>query len=200
MENSERRGMGRALVLNATFEPIGVVSARRGVILVLSDKADVMHERGARWRSELLDIAAPSVVKLRYYVDVPYRRRAPLHRRTLFARDDHECQYCGRAAECIDHVHPRSRGGPHVWENVVACCRACNLAKGDRLLEHSPQFRLRRRPVAPSTQAWIALSAGSVPHEWRAYLPDVDPKLLDNLSLSRGGSVSEHADGLAATA
>ena len=173
---------GRALVLNATYEPIGVVSSRRGIILVLSEKADIIHQGDGQWRSERMELASPSVVRLRYYVDVPYRRRAPLHRRTLFARDDHECQYCGRPAECIDHVHPRSRGGPHVWENVVACCRACNLAKGDRLLSDSPQFRLRRRPVAPSTQAWSALSAGRVPEEWRTYLPDVDPRLLDNLS------------------
>lgn len=174
--------MGRALVLNATYEPIGVVSARRGVLLVLSDKADAIHSEQAVWNSERMSMASPSVVRLRQYVELPYRRRAPLHRRTLFARDHFSCQYCGATAECIDHVHPRSRGGTHVWENVVACCRRCNLAKSDKLLSEAPQFVLRRRPVAPSMQAWIVLAAGRVPMSWRDYLPDVEPALLDALA------------------
>ena len=65
---------------------------------------------------------------------VPYRNRVPLSRRAVFARDGHRCQYCNRAAENIDHVVPRSRGGPHTWDNVVASCRACNARKEDRLL------------------------------------------------------------------
>ena len=32
-----------ALVLNATYEPLCVVSARRAVVLVLGDKAEVVH-------------------------------------------------------------------------------------------------------------------------------------------------------------
>ena len=107
-------------MLNASFEPLCVVSARRAVVLVLKEKAEIVHRNGAEFRAERLTVPAPSVIRLRHYVRVPYRSVVPLSRRAVFARDGHRCQYCGRPAENLDHVHPRSRGGEHVWENVVA--------------------------------------------------------------------------------
>lgn len=32
----------------------------------------------------------------------------------------------------VEHVHPRSRGGSHTWDNVRIACSRCNLLKGDR--------------------------------------------------------------------
>ncbi len=161
---------GRALVLNVTYEPISVVGRRRALVLVLAGKADSLHDSDRTARSARLGVPIPSVVRLRYRVSVPFRRRAPLHRRSLFARDGGVCQYCGRPAECIDHIHPRSKGGAHEWENVVACCRSCNLRKADRLLSETG-FELRTRPGAPSAFSWVTMSVGRVPEEWRQYLP-----------------------------
>src|SRR3712207_2442651 len=112
--------MSRALVLNTTYEPLCVVSARRAVVLVLTEKADLVSDSGLAMHSERLTVHVPSVIKLRTFVRVPYRRRAALNRRAVFARDNAKCQYCQAPAESIDHVVPRSRGGEHVWENVVA--------------------------------------------------------------------------------
>ena len=72
----------------------------------------------------------PPVIRLVHFVRVPFRATAPLSRRAVFARDDHRCQYCGSAAENLDHVVPRSRGGPHTWENVVASCRVVQRPQG----------------------------------------------------------------------
>src|SRR5580765_1226997 len=112
--------MRSALVLNATYEPLSVVPARRAACLVLAEKADIIHDDGTVLRSARLSIAAPTVIRLRYVVKVPYHRRTALSRRAVFARDDHRCQYCGATADSIDHVLPRSRGGEHAWVNVVA--------------------------------------------------------------------------------
>ena len=71
---------------------------RRALVLALKEKADVLHTNGLIFRSEMLELHAPSVVKLRYYVKVPYRSRASLSRRAVFVRDHYECQYCGRPA------------------------------------------------------------------------------------------------------
>ena len=158
-----------ALVLNATYEPLCVVSSRRAVVLVLGEKAETLHESGARMHSARLVIDVPSVVRLRSYVRVPVRRRAPLNRRAVFARDGGRCQYCAGPAESIDHVVPRSRGGEHVWENVVAACRPCNTRKRDRLLSETP-MTLRRHPAVPRELTWIAVAAGSVPTAWEPYL------------------------------
>src|SRR5215217_1857451 len=81
---------------------------------------------GNVFHSERAAFPEPSVVRLSYFVKVPYQARVALNRRAVFARDGHRCQYCGAAAENIDHVIPRSKGGPHTWENVVAACRPCN--------------------------------------------------------------------------
>lgn len=161
--------MGRALVLNATYEPIGVVSGRRAVVLALCEKVDVVVETDDSIVSARLELAIPSVVRLRYYVKVPYQRVAPLSRRSLFARDHGRCQYCGSPAESIDHVIPRSRGGLHEWDNVVAACRRCNTVKGDRLLADTP-LRLRTLPRPPDGPVWVQLLNGSVPDDWAPFL------------------------------
>jgi 5-methylcytosine-specific restriction endonuclease McrA len=161
--------MSRALVLNATYEPLCVVPSRRAVVLVLDHKAEILHDTGEAVHSERLTVAVPSVIRLRQFVKVPFRRRAPLNRRGIFARDGHRCQYCGGAAESIDHVHPRSKGGEHTWENVVAACRACNVRKRDRLLPET-SMALRRPPVAPLEMTWVVVAVGTVPEAWTPYL------------------------------
>ncbi len=162
--------MARALVLNASYEPLSVVSERRALVLVLTDKANVVVSRDEIWNSETLSIEIPSVVKLIRYVRVPYRRTVPVTRRAVFGRDGHQCQYCGGPAESLDHIRPRSKGGDHSWENVVACCRACNVRKGDRLPAESG-FNLRSRPGPPRRFAWIYASIGfQVDPSWQPYL------------------------------
>ena len=161
--------MSRALVLNTTYEPLCVVSARRAVVLVLTHKADLVTESGDAMHSERLTVSIPSIIRLRTFVRVPYRRRAALNRRAVFARDGSRCQYCAAPAESIDHVIPRSKGGEHVWENVVAACRPCNTRKRDRLLAETT-MTLRRRPAAPRELTWITVAVGRVPDDWEPYL------------------------------
>ncbi len=161
--------MSRALVLNATFEPLCVVPTRRAVVLVLAEKAELLHANGGRFRSERLDFPEPSVVRLSYFVKVPYQARIGLNRRSVFARDGHRCQYCGGTAENIDHVVPRSRGGTHTWENVVAACRTCNNRKQDHLLDETG-LSLQRAPVAPRDRLWVLAATGGVLPDWEPYL------------------------------
>lgn len=161
--------MSRALVLNASYEPLSVVSARRATVLVLGGKADQVTPSGQLMHSEHIVIEVPSVIRLRQFVKVPFRRRAALNRRAVFSRDGGACQYCGGAAESIDHVIPRAKGGQHTWENVVAACRPCNVTKRDRLL-HETSMTLRSTPRAPRGFGWIAVHVGTVPDDWREFL------------------------------
>ena len=161
--------MRSALVLNATYEPLSVVPARRAACLVLADKADVVEDDGTFLHSESLTVPNPLVIRLRYVVKVPYHRRTALSRRAVFARDDHCCQYCGETADSIDHIMPRSRGGEHAWENVAAACRPCNLSKRDRTPDEAG-MRLARLPRAPRELAWVTISVSRVPDAWKPYL------------------------------
>jgi 5-methylcytosine-specific restriction endonuclease McrA len=162
------RAVRRTLLLNATFEPLCVVSLRRAVVLVLKGKAEIVARDVAEIHSARLNVPCPTVVRLVHFVRVPYRSRVPLSRRAVFARDEHRCQYCNRPAENIDHVIPRSRGGEHSWENVVASCRPCNARKENRYL-HETDLRLRRLPVAPHS-SWVVTSGGPIDPAWQPYL------------------------------
>lgn len=161
--------MASALVLNATYEPLSVVSARRAVCLVLSDKAEIVHHDGGVLRSERHAYAVPTVIRLNYVVRRPRLRRTSVSRRALFARDDHRCQYCSGPADSIDHVMPRSRGGRHDWENVVAACKPCNLRKRDRTPEEA-NMRLSCVPRRPRDSTWVSATIGRVPESWLAYI------------------------------
>jgi 5-methylcytosine-specific restriction endonuclease McrA len=161
--------MRNALVLNASYEPLSVVSARRATCLVLSDKADLVAHDGTAMRSPSITVASPLVIRLRYMVKVPFHRRTALSRRAVFARDDYRCQYCGEHADSIDHVMPRSRGGDHTWENVAAACRPCNLSKRDRTPDEAG-MRLARPCRAPRASAWVVVSVSRVPEAWKPYL------------------------------
>jgi 5-methylcytosine-specific restriction endonuclease McrA len=161
--------MQRALLLNATFEPLCVVPLRRAVILVLSQKAVVVEHGSGEFHSERLNVTLPSVIRLTRYVKVPYRTTVPLSRKAVIARDGGHCAYCEGHASTVDHVVPRSRGGEHVWENVVAACRACNTRKRDRMLSETP-MALRHDPSAPRELTWITVAAGTVPTSWQPYL------------------------------
>ena len=161
--------MSRALVLNATYEPLCVVASRRALVLVMSDKAEILHTGRGVFRSEKVSFPEPSVVRLTHFVKVPFRARVALNRRAVFARDGNRCQYCGAAAENLDHVVPRSKGGAHTWENVVAACRPCNTRKEDRLLAESG-LKLRSLPSAPRARAWVVMAAGASRPDWEPYL------------------------------
>jgi len=160
----------RTLVLNASNEPLSVVSARRGVALLIRGRAVVVAETDHAWRAATLSIRVPSIVRLRRYVSVPYRPSAPLSRRAIFLRDGYRCQYCGRHAENIDHVIPKVQGGQHRWENVVAACGRCNTRKGGRTPSQAG-LELQRTPSVPGRFDWVLVAAGEdVDRSWAAFL------------------------------
>ena len=159
----------RTLLLNASMEPLCIVSLRRAVVLVMAGKATVLETDGRMLHSEHVSVPLPVVLCLTRYVHVPMRRPVPPTRRTVLQRDDHRCAYCGGGADTVDHVNPRSRGGRHEWTNVVAACVRCNHRKADRLL-HEIGWEL---PFVPRAPRWsVAFGTTSVRSEplWSPYV------------------------------
>ena len=161
--------MSRTLVLNATYEPLGVVAERRALVLVLNSRATMMEDSGKVLHYASGQIALPAVIRLNRFVRVPYRKTVPLSRRAIFARDGGRCVYCTAPATSIDHVIPRSRGGRHIWENVVSACHRCNHAKADKPLKDLG-WRMRAIPREPSGAAWRILGTGGTDTRWIPYL------------------------------
>ncbi len=166
--------MRRVLLLNVTYEPLTTVCLHRAVGLVLSEKADILHNEtsGRVLHAASIKLAAPSVIRLRRYVRVPHRSRVPLTRAALMRRDGYLCGYCGGSADTIDHIVPRSRGGTHSWENCVASCNRCNHRKADRLIEELG-WTLRWDPLVPLGSHWRLIGAArDGDPQWAAYLPE----------------------------
>lgn len=169
MPDIRRPASSGALVLNATYEPLGVVSVRRAVLLVLAAKAVCVVDGDGILHSARYAMPVPSVVRLTRFVRVPYRSQVGLTRRAVFTRDGGRCAYCRGVAETIDHVIPRSRGGRHAWENVVAACARCNHRKGDRTPSELG-WRLHTVPRAPRGPAWRVLGHRIPDPRWAEYL------------------------------
>ena len=53
-------------------------------------------------------------------------------RARILDRDGHRCSYCGGPADQVDHILARANGGGDDEDNLTACCKTCNLARGDR--------------------------------------------------------------------
>ena len=146
------------LALNASYEPLTIVSVRRALRLVIDQKAEILEVDEARvFRSERREMPCPVVIRLVRYVHVPRKFRRQVTNTFLFARDGYSCQYCGRHRRELrgrefltrDHVVPLSRGGGNDWGNVVAACSPCNNRKGNRL-PREVGMQLRTVPAEPN--------------------------------------------------
>jgi 5-methylcytosine-specific restriction endonuclease McrA len=162
------------LVLNSDYEPLNICNARRAVTLVLTGKVDVLHHSGRMLHTVSTTLDQPSVVRLRNHIKRP-RPQLRLSRRSVLARDNHTCQYCGHRGVdlTVDHVIPKRLGGPTSWDNLVCCCKRCNSKKGDKDLLRIG-FTLDRIPTKPKYVPFISLTkfiAGVRNETWRDYLP-----------------------------
>jgi 5-methylcytosine-specific restriction endonuclease McrA len=173
----------KVLILNQTFEPLHVCSARRAVILLFTGKAERVEDTSRVIRSPSTILLLPSVIRLHRFVHKPEQPSIAFNKKNILKRDAHTCQYCGRNGGermTIDHVIPKSQGGRTVWENVVSACRACNLKKGNKPLDEAG-MRLLRRPTKPASAFYLGVLAhASWRYEsWRKYLPvDADGHVL----------------------
>jgi len=165
------------LLLNANYEPLNVCTMRRALALMLLGKAEVLHLRDLPLQTVRGGQNAPSVLKMRYVVRRPMPQLR-LSRHSILARDNYTCQYCGVKGRelTIDHVVPRWVGGGQAWDNLVACCRRCNLKKGDKTPQQA-NMKLLKRPKRPHFIPYLSLPLylrAQGREEWRMYLPVFD--------------------------
>ena len=129
------------LLLNASLQPLNVISHRRLVVLLSKERVAFLDtDAEVRAVAALQDRRIPEdvvIVRLLRNIHVPRRVLRP-NRRNLLLRDDSTCQYCGLTAPAaemtVDHVVPVSLGGaPDTWENVVIACKRCNWRKANHL-------------------------------------------------------------------
>lgn len=140
------------VVFSKNYMPLARINLRRAVVLLVTGQAESLDFSSAQqW-----EVRSPSIVlqvseHIRLIDSNPerYWKVPPVSRREVLRRDNHTCQYCGSGKHLtLDHVIPRSKGGQHTWNNVVAACVRCNSKKGDRL-PHEGNMIPRQKPKAP---------------------------------------------------
>lgn len=188
------------LVLNKLFMAIHIISVRRALCLLCKDLAEVVSlEEGqfmtydfATWRevSEFRarhfrqedddwlrtvnsEIQVPRVIRLIEYDRLP-KQTVKFNRRNIFARDNNQCQFCGKkfptSELSLDHVVPRSQGGQSTWENIVCACVACNVRKGGRTPKEA-SMALIRKPEKPKRSPMVNLKLTNRKYQtWKSFL------------------------------
>ncbi|MBI4571701.1 MAG: HNH endonuclease [candidate division NC10 bacterium] len=151
--------MEQVLLLNATYEPLQVITWQRAIRLVTLGRVEVVEETDREVRSFSLVVKLPAIVRLLRMIR-PRWHAVKFSRANVYLRDNFRCQYCGVTAEAaelnMDHVVPRTMGGATSWENIVTCCVPCNRRKGNRTPELAG-MRPWAVPVKPTTLPGISV-------------------------------------------
>lgn len=170
----------QTLVLNASYEIMKIVHWKKAVVWFFNNKIDIIEEYGEHIRTPSIKMKIPAVVKYRKLINPKYRS-LKFSRVNVYARDNFSCQYCthklAQSKLTLDHIIPKSRGGPSSWLNCVACCIGCNVKKADRTPKEAG-MKLMHEPRQPNqTEAFalaLRLKTVTIPDVWRNYsLPDV---------------------------
>ena len=208
MSHSDFSGglLSSVLVLNRFYLAVHVINVRRAFGLLCRQLAEVLDVQDGQYanydfptwleiseiraeakqprddwvRSVRFEVQVPRVIRLLRYDRVP-QHSLRFNRRNVFARDGHQCQYCGHSPPAhqlsMDHVVPRSRGGETNWENVVCCCVKCNARKGGRTPQEA-RMRLLTKPRRPKFSPLLVHKLQNPKYvTWHAFLNDSSPSL-----------------------
>ncbi|MBN21655.1 MAG: HNH endonuclease [Bdellovibrionaceae bacterium] len=166
----------QSLVLNASFEPLNIVSWQRGIQLLFQGKVEVIEESDEEIRSVSITMKIPSVLRLIEYV--PLKRKTHtvrFSRENIFLRDSYKCGYCQKKFTkkylTLDHVVPVVQNGRKTWENIVTSCMTCNQKKGGR----TPREARMKLHITPREPKWLPattlqLGISFTPKKWKIYL------------------------------
>jgi 5-methylcytosine-specific restriction endonuclease McrA len=165
--------MNSTLLLNASYEPLKIISWEKAITLFFLGKVEVIDSYDKNVRSVSLVMRVPSVVRLVNYVKLT-TRKPPLTKINLLARDDFSCQYCkkylSKVEATVDHVVPRTKGGKTIWQNVVLACPPCNRKKGGRTPEEA-NMPLSKKPEAPNWLPVVNFTfEKNIPIIWNMFL------------------------------
>jgi 5-methylcytosine-specific restriction endonuclease McrA len=168
--------MANALVLNATFEPLHIVSWQKALQLLYQGKVEVIEESDKVVRTVSLEVRVPAVLRLLSYVPLKRKKHwVRFSRSNIFIRDKNSCQYCGvqfpKAQLTLDHVVPSVQNGPKTWQNIVTACKPCNQRKGGRTPREAGMVLINepKQPNwLPSTTLRLGLTVST--EQWKVYL------------------------------
>lgn len=150
--------MHSTLLLNASYEPLAVLSMRDALKKVINGKATIEDESPFTFNHQNGEFKIPYVIRMTYEIKDHRKKRTPpgYSRRGVLIRDGYVCAYCGKYGDTIDHINPRALGGKDTWENCITACKACNNKKGDRTLAQLG-WTLRYNPTVVTSSSYAKM-------------------------------------------
>src|SRR2546428_11107866 len=164
--------MNATLLLNASYEPLRIISWKKALTLLFAGKVEVIDEYDQDVHAITFAIKLPSIIRLLKYVRVKNLNRVKFSRANIYARDDYTCQYCGKkfVSEDLtfDHVVPVANGGQKRWGNIVAACFHCNHKKSGRTPPEAGLGLVLKNPQPHRVPAFhVTLRLQFPPDSWR---------------------------------
>ena len=160
------------LKLDSAYKPVGIVSWRDALVLVITEKAYAVELYETYVRSARQIFQLPSVIALKKFVSVDFLRPV-CSRKNIILRDGNICQYCGGDFHTddltMDHIIPKSQGGEKSWKNIVASCKPCNQKKGNRTPEQSG-MKLLKEPKPLTGTGMLRRRSENLHSHWKDYL------------------------------
>lgn len=146
------------ILLNGDYTFLCLVNWKKAMCLVLSDKVKVLKYSDRVIHGVEKIFRAPAVLVLIKVIRAVYRNRVPFSKKNVLIRDRFKCVYCAKSDKrmTIDHVMPKSKDGRTDFDNCVACCRDCNIKKGNRS-PREVRMRLIKRPYQPTISEFIRI-------------------------------------------
>ncbi len=194
-QNSDKKKMQEVtsdskttLLLNNAWQPINTITAKAAFTHLLKGHATALDKNGNifhsldRWnetgefyddqpclRSAKANWPIPTII----VVTSKFFRRPKKRKLTLFDLakvHGYICQYCltkhSLSDLTIDHVIPKSKGGPDTHDNRVLACRPCNAKKS----AHSPWFDVNGNIPQPPAIPALLINASKIREEWEGFL------------------------------
>ena len=157
------------LKLDSAYKPVGIVSWRDALVLVITEKAYAVELYETYVRSARQIFQLPSVIALKKFVNVDFLRPV-CSRKNIILRDGNICQYCGGDFPTddltMDHIVPKSQGGEKSWKNIVASCKPCNQKKGNRTPEQAG-MKLLREPKPLTGTGMLQRRSKNLHSHWK---------------------------------
>lgn len=166
----------KVLLLNNTYEPLGLTSVRSVMKKIANGSNAIKIEEYYEDYICTVNqrIAIPSVVRLNRYINTSrIRNRKSFNRIDIYQRDEFTCVYCGdvfgKDDLTLDHILPKSRHGGNDYSNLATSCKPCNNRKGDRTPEEAGMALLRKIPKSFNPVATVVFKY-KIHDSWRKYL------------------------------
>lgn len=182
--------MSDTLVLNRNFYAVHIMGWQRAMSLLFTGHAEALDENllpynfedwkelsaamtahpGGFVHTPTYKLAVPDIIRLKRFDTLP-RGEVKFTRKNIYEHYRHKCGYCGRqfrTAELnLDHIVPRSKGGPTNWSNIITACIPCNTRKDDKTPEQAG-MRLLVKPSKPEWRGAQSLLSISMPIKVKA--------------------------------